>query len=383
VNRIRHIAGKVSALILFAACLPFMQAQQKAVARPQVIGYVFARGRLLSASELSPQKLTRIQYAFLHTKDGELADVPASDAANFVTLIALKRINPSLQVVASIGGGSHSDDFSDIALTPESRARFAASCLRIIAQFHLDGVDIDWEYPAAARPDGKYRAEDKQNYTLLMRDLRAAFDRAAGSAGPHLVLSTATNGKNFFLRNTEMGQVAKYVDTVTLMGYDFYNRSNTTTGNASALYTDPADPKLVSDDGCIRAYLDAGVPAAKLVLGVPFYGHGWKNIAPANHGLFQPAAGSTIFDILYTDIAAADLTPGSGYIRYWDDASAVPYLYNAATHTFITYEDAQSLTRKAAYVREHQLGGMMFWASDGDAHDILLNAINAGLGRKL
>jgi chitinase len=350
--------------------------------QPQVIGYVLARSRHLDVNEIQPRKLTRIQYAFLLPVDGEVSDKLPFDAENLATLVSLKQVSPTLQVVVSIGGGAHSGSFSDIALSSESRSRFVASCLNLLEKYGLDGVDIDWEYPAQPRKDGNFRPEDKHNYTLLLRDLRQAFDSAEPRLHEHLITSTATNGKAFFLHNTEMGEVSHYVDTVNLMGYDFYPGGTKITGNHSALFTEPADPQQVSDDSCIQAYIAAGVPAEKIVLGVPFFGHEWTGVPALNRGLFQPASTKTVDDILYREIVARQLNPSSGYVRYWDKASAVPWLYNEKTGSFVTYDDPESLSLKAEYARSHRLGGVMFWSVEGDSNDVLLDAINAGLGRK-
>ncbi|ADV81238.1 glycoside hydrolase family 18 protein [Terriglobus saanensis] len=370
---------RTSLLPLLAGLLAVPCVRAQRTSSSQIIGYVFSRGQALNANDIAAKKLTRIHYAFIDTRDGALAEPTPMQASDLATLVSLKKINPALTIVVSTGGFARSEDFSDIALTPASRAKFVASCLHLVEAQKLDGIDIDWEYPAFPRPSGRFRAADKQNYTLLLRYLRMAFDTAGRRLHKHLVTSTATNGNRFFINSTELAQVAKYVDTIALMGYDYYDRSDPTTGNHSPLFTDPADPKKLSDDQSVRDYLAAGVPPEKIVLGVPFYGHGWTGVPPANHGLFQPVPKNKMFDVLYTEIAKEKLAPGSGFTRYWNAASAVPYLYNPATQTFITYDDPESMKRKCAYVREKHLSGIMFWAYNGDPDNVLLDAINAGL----
>jgi len=365
--------------ILIVALLFTLPLQAQAPLSSQVIGYVFSRGLAIAPEEIAAKKLTRIHYAFIDTQNGALRTPTAIDAQNLATLAGLKQVNPALTIVASIGGWSRSEDFSDIALTAESRAKFAASCVHLVEQYQLDGVDIDWEYPAFPRASGRFRAEDKQNYTLLLRDLRTAFNAASKQLHRRLYTSTATNGNAFFIDHTELREVAKYVDVIALMGYDYYGGGDKTTGNHSPLFTDPADPKKLSDDKSVRDYIAAGVPPEKIVLGVPFYGHGWTDVPQQNRGLFQPVPPGKVFDILYIDIAKKSLAPGSGFTRFWDEAAAVPYLYNPASQTFITYDDAQSLALKCEYVRKQHLGGIMFWAYNGDLDNVLLNAINAGL----
>jgi chitinase len=132
----------------------------------------------------------------------------------------------------------------------------------------------------------------------------------------------------------------------------------------------------------VAAYLSAGVPAAKLVLGVPFYGHGWSGVPATNDGLYQKATGIPTgtweagkFD--YKDLAANYLTK---YTRRWHDEAQVPWLYNPQTGIMITYDDPQSLGVKVDLVKSRGLGGVMFWELSGDdAKNTLLDAINARL----
>jgi chitinase len=70
-----------------------------------------------------------------------------------------------------------------------------------------------------------------------------------------------------------------------------------------------------------------------------------------------------------------------GFVRYWDATASAPFLYNPAKRTFVSYEDVESIALKCRYVREHKLGGVMFWDYSGDLNGALLNAINIGLGR--
>ena len=347
---------------------------------PIILGYVLGHDHLIQPGEIDAHKLTRIHYAFLYPEAGKVSAAWPTDDANLRTLVALKRTSPNLEVLASIGGGAHSSGFSDLALTARSRQVFVASCMALIQQYTLDGIDIDWEYPGSSTPSHPSRAEDRENYTLLLHDLREAFDHDKLAPHKHLILSTATNGKPFFLHATDMRAASRYLDTIALMGYDDYGPNSTTTGNHAPLFTNLADPTAYSDSRYIRDYLTDGVPAAKIVLGVPFYGYGWHNVPPANHGLFQPVSKGSAFDVTFNELTAHELASDSGFVRYWDQASAVPYLYNAATHTFITYEDAKSLASKAAFVRQSGLAGIMFWEYSGDSNNILLNEIDNDLG---
>ena len=350
-----------------------------AEARPQVIAYVFPKSRVVASAEIAAEKLTRINYAFANIAKGQIIEGDPVDAANYSMLQSLKQRNPSLQVMVSVGGWLWSGQFSDVVLTPASRARFIDSVIVFLRRYQLDGLDIDWEYPGLVGAGNKFRPEDKANFTALLRELRERFDREQGSMHRRLLLSIAAAGSEEYLSHTEMGVDARYLDTVNLMAYDYYEPDDGgVTANHAPLYTDPADPKKVSADASVRAMEAAGVPPAKIVLGVPFYGHVWGKVDAANHGLFQ-SGGPVPNTYAGYDVIASKML-GHGFTRYWDDAAKAPYLYNAALHEFVSYEDPESLALKCAYVRKQGLGGVMFWEYFSDPGGVLLTTIDDGLG---
>ncbi|HBG53862.1 MAG TPA: glycosyl hydrolase family 18, partial [Rikenellaceae bacterium] len=78
---------------------------------------------------------------------------------------------PSLKVMLSIGGWG-SGRFSEMVACDTHRESFARDCRRVVEEFGLDGIDIDWEYPTNQGPGISYAPEDTRNFTLLMRDVR-------------------------------------------------------------------------------------------------------------------------------------------------------------------------------------------------------------------
>lgn len=371
----RSILAMVAVL---AAALP-TTAQVKHTAavpdRPQIIAYLFPRDRVLQPADVAATKLTRINYAFANIKDGVIVAESPADAPNFAMLAGLKQQNPSLQVLVSVGGWLWSGNFSDMALTPESRARFIDSAAAFIRQYKLDGLDIDWEFPGEVGAGNRFRPEDKEHYTLLLQALRRRFDQEQRQLGRRLYLSVAVGSGHDWLEHTQMGLVAKAVDAVNLMAYDFYEPGDESiTGNHAPLYHDPADPKPGSAADSVRDFEQAGVPARKIVLGVPFYGHVWGNVGSVNHGLFQPGSELPRTAPRLQDVGSGQVPPG--FTRYWDAASQVPYLYNDQAKVFVSYEDSVSLAVKCAYVRREGLGGIMFWEYTADPSGALLDTIN-------
>jgi chitinase len=354
------------------------QSAPASAAEPVVAAYVFADGRVLTPGEIDGKKLTRVNYAFANIAQGRMVEGAPADAVNLAALTALKKDNPHLTVLVSVGGWTWSGGFSDAALTPASRSVFIDSVEAFITRYHLDGLDVDWEYPGMSGADNTFRPEDKQTYTLLLKALRRRFDTMAGKLHRPLYLTIAAGASSEFLEHTEMSEVAKYVDTVNLMAYDYYEpEAGKPTGNHAPLFIDPADPKAVSADRSVREFEQAGVAARKLVLGVPFYGHVWGQVPATNHGLFQP--GQPVPNAYATYAAIVSTMLGQGYTRHWDAAASVPYLYNADKQIFVSYEDPESLAAKCKYVKKQHLKGVMFWDYESDPSGVLLDAIDSGL----
>ena len=347
--------------------------------KKEIIAYIFPKDRIIAPQEISAAKLTRINYAFANLQSGQIVEGFAHDAENFAVLNSLKRDNPSLTVLVSVGGWTWSGDFSDMALTNQSRKLFIESAVKFVEKYELDGVDIDWEYPGMAGDNHRFRPEDKQNYTLLLKELRARFDKVQKKLHRHLVTSIATGASTDFLEHTEMDKVQRYVDTVNLMSYDYYVPSwDKTTGHHAPLFTNPADPKKISADRTVNEYENAGVSPEKLVLGLPFYGKSWTQVPDQNHGLFQPGKEAPNTYLPYSALTSLQ---NSGYTRYWDSNASAPYLYNHDTQTFISYDDPESLKKKCEYVIDHKLAGVMFWEYTGDSANTLLGAIDVSLRR--
>ena len=244
--------------------------------KPVIVAYVFAQDNPIHPGEIAAQKLTRINYAFANIKSGRIVNGFANDDQNMTALVALKQENPSLTVLVSVGGWLWSGAFSDMALTKESRGIFIASVVEFVRQHQLDGLDVDWEYPGLPGAEPHFRAEDKQNYTLLLKELRSAFNQETSRTHKRLYLTIAAGASDEFLGNTEMAEVAKYVDTVNLMTYDFTEAGvDALTGHNAPLYANPQDVRHTSSDAAVKAFEHAGVPAAKILLGVPFYARMW------------------------------------------------------------------------------------------------------------
>jgi chitinase len=297
-----------------------------------------------------------------------------SDRANFAVLTGLRKQNPTFTVLVSVGGWVWSSHFSDMALTAQSRAVFIDSVMEFLSRYDLDGLDIDWEFPGMAGASRRFRSVDGENFTQLLKELRARFDEQTAKTHHRLYLTIAAAASNEYLAHTEIGKQQQYLDTVNLMAYDYVEPgADKLTGNHAPLFTDPADARNYSADASVRAFIAAGVPAEKIILGVPFYGHAWGNVPDTNHGFLQPGKPVPNAYATYNAITAKMLE--HGYVRYWDSSASVPYLYNPAQKIFVSYEDPESLRAKCHYVLEQKLGGIMYWNHESDTSRVLLGTI--------
>ncbi len=380
-----HACGRFLVRVATICCvLPTTQAQTP----KKIIGYYYGKGRPdYQFSSVPVQELTHLIYSHaVPSAQGECVLAhPELDVPNLQSLKALRTQNPRLLVLLSVGGWSGSRYFSDVAVTSLARSRFSASCLAIVKQYGLDGLDIDWEYPVTGgKPTDHKRKTDKESFVLLLRQLRSDLDSLKHE--PHLLLTIASSGYHNHLSDLSLEEMAGVLDWFNLMGYDFNEMQPGRTSHHSGLFGWPTAAALNADaikfansDAAVQWYLDHGVPPTKIVLGLPFYGHVWANVPDEDNGLFQPFVGMPGEDgtLSYREIEQVFLP---GYRRYWDDQAKVPWLYNKRTKIMISYEDADSIAAKAKYVVQKQLGGIMFWdLGQDDGKSTLLEAIHKGL----
>lgn len=289
----------------------------------------------------------------------------------------IKGFNPDIKFIISLGGWSNGG-FSEAASTKETRAFFNKSAIELMKKHKLDGLDIDWEFPCSSVSGIGSSPEDKENFTLLLKDLREALNEEGAKDNRYYMLTIAAGADQYFIDGTNMGEAQKYLDYVMLMTYDLRGGFQILTGHHTNLYTPTGDLFRISVDSSVKSFIKAGVPAEKLLVGVAFYGRKWTGVPNVNNGHLQMAAstGGTIID--YTELESEFISK-NGYTRFWDDESKAPYLFNG--DTFISYDDEESIICKADYVKENGLKGLMFWLYDADKTGNLLNAINDGLNK--
>lgn len=306
-----------------------------------------------------------INLAFGHVKENS---VVWDHKNNLDYIKKAKEINPDLKVVLSIGGWS-AGGFSNAATTKEGREQFAKTASEIVKEGNLDGIDIDWEYPCISIAGIDASPNDKETFTLLLKEIREELDR---SFDRHLILSIAAGGDSYFTRCTNMKEAHTYLDYVMLMTYDLRGGFVLHSGHHTNLYMNQADLSVVSADTCVKEYVKAGVPIEKLIMGVAFYSRKWEGVPDVNHGLMQMAETPGYFGPDYGELSK-NYIDKNGYTRYWDDEAKAPYLFNGKT--FISYDDEESIRCKADYVKKEGMLGIMYWEYKCDSTMTLTKVI--------
>jgi len=346
----------------------------KSKTKPVIIGYVGGFRGLIATDSIDVWRLSHINYAFIDIKDNRAwLHNEATDTINLRKLNQLKIINPGLKILISVGGWTWSKNFSDATLTDTSTRNFALSAVSIVSRFDLDGIDIDWEYPGMIGDNNKFRPEDKEHYTLLFKELREGLDSLSRTTNMKYYVTTAVGGSQSYIEHTEMDKVQQYTDYINIMSYDYTGGWDSVSGHHTNLYTSSGDNDQSSTHRSVQAFIDAGVPASKIVMGIAFYGKGWEMESIDNNGLYRKALKSARgggFTYLKDS-----LINKNGYREYWDAAAKAPYLFNPEKKIFITYDNERSVKDKCKYVKKHDLAGVMFWEYNSDKKKYLLNVI--------
>lgn len=360
-------------VVLLAGCSMHAVQQPPRAGHYRVVGYDTAKSAI-HASDID--KIDTLIYAFARPVDGQVTLDPAG-TQRLQGLVALKATHPQLKVVISVGGWTVGG-FSEAASTAAGRQRFSDSAAQLLAVNHADGLDVDWEYPGHSESGIKSSPQDRDNFTLLLKNLRTTLDHAHGHRGAdHYTLSIAA-ADNVFVSGIDLAAVEPSLDWFNMMTYDFVNAMTPTTGHHSGLHASAlASADARSTDRAVEQFLAAGVPPQKLVIGAAFYGREFADVQPANNGLYQPF-GHYVDGHSWPQLKA-DFINRNGYVRYWDAQAQAPYLWNATTHRFVSYDDPQSIAAKADYVKAHHLGGIMYWEQGQDPDGELLDATWRGL----
>lgn len=350
-----NIFNILLASLIFSAVLNCKMAFSQPMEKPMaVIAYYVGDGS--DIGNYKTEQLTHIIYSFLHLKGNKLALDNTNDSIAITRLVALKKTNPNLKIILSLGGWGGCKTCSEVFNTESGRQEFALSVLKLFKEYNVDGLDLDWEYPSIESvPHHQFLPEDRANFTWLIKVLRE-------TVGPSYELSFAAGGFEKYLKHSiEWNKVMPLVNYVNVMTYDLVNGNSIRTGHLTPLYSTPE--QFESTDRAVMFLDSIGVPMQKVVIGIAFYGRTFTGVNPVNNGLYQKGKFNSYIN--YKDFDKI-FSIDAGYQQYWDNKAKAPYAYNAATKTFATFDNLRSVYEKTKYAKERNLGGVMFWELSSD-----------------
>jgi len=367
------------------------QNQQKAKVASQrkVTGYFPEWGVYDAHDNFTPDKidfsqLTHLNYGFGIVKNGEVQIHDTEQGPKLLSQLDEMTEDAGVSYMASIGGWNNSLEgvFEEATATDAGVDKLTNSMLAFMLEWGFDGIDVDWEYPDTDA--------EKTQFTKLMQSLRSKLDAQGKKDDKYYQLSAAvtTNHNNIEFINPTV--TTPLMDSVNVMAYDFHGAFDPITGHNAPLYANSKDAdQKFNSSSAMKEYADTyKVPKNKLLMGIPFYGRGWGNVEPTEiiqglPGLFAPGS-ATVHGAWDDDGQFTGTNPwyllkqkaaGGDYTRYWDRESRVPYLYNAATKEFLTYDDPQSVREKVDFINNEGYGGAIIWDLSGDTPDHELGKI--------
>lgn len=330
-----------------------------------VIAYYAGRTTMIDSFEV--EKLTHLIFSFCHLKGDSLSVSNARDSATIIRMVALKKRNPQLKIILSLGGWGGCKTCSSVFSTRKGRRIFAKSTKDLNKYFGTDGIDLDWEYPVIEGfPGHLYSPRDKPNFTLLINQLRKKL-------GKRNEISFAAGGFNSYIDSSvEWKKVMPLTNRVNLMSYDLVSGFSTVSGHHTPLYSTPQQTESV--DNGVKKLIEAGVPAGKIAIGAAFYARLFQVADTTNNGLYLPAQ---FYHGLSYSRFSDTISVSNGFVQYWDSVAKAPYSFNIERKLLATYDDSESIKLKTDYVISHRLNGIMFWQlADDNFNNGLLDVID-------
>ena len=338
-------------LLLFPLAL---QAKEKII-----IGYL-PLWKEWNIQDIQDSSFNVLQISFLSIKHDQVfleAEYKEKFKNSIEKLQAIKKKNPNLQIVVSIGGWGV-DGFSHAASNKRTRKKFAKSIISTIQTYNLDGIDLDWEFPVHGGGNIIGYTKDKENLTLLLAEIRNELDKIQQKNHKLYSLSVAVSVAPWVVDTIEFKNVLLYADYIGLMAYNLAGGWGQYSGHHAPLFRH--DSNWATSD-IVTALLQEGVDSNQIIFGIPFYGRYLDNVPNVNHGLHQPFSGTAGISSLTYQQITTDYLSNPNFKRYYDKRAKAEFLYSKKQQVFITYMGPKSLKEIMKYVNKQQLLGIMIW----------------------
>ncbi|HEX5001907.1 MAG TPA: glycoside hydrolase family 18 protein [Bacteroidia bacterium] len=374
-------------LILMFFGLPGLMSVAYGQQKKEVMGYYagwkwYDRNKLVNPLTIDYSRYTTIAYAFFQpTPDGTVTCPDPWAEKNLLlgangtsvpkpTLVS-EAHRKGVKVIISVGGWTYSDVFPLIAASPAARKKLARNCSALIKKYGIDGIDIDWEYPGYKKHNGS--GNDTGNFTLLLQEIRSELNKCEQETGKKMLLTAAFGVSPERIDAIEWDKVTGLLDMINLMSYNYSGPWDEYTGHNAPLYSScPENSALTIDHSVCYLTANKQVPAEKINIGLAFFGRAISTDGIS--GLNSHSTGKPDLIQFGSDQGAPEyynIIAKLGLYEYHRDESAeVPYLEGkAGIHSFVTFDDSLSVARKAEFVVNRGLQGVIIWEITGDYLD--------------
>ncbi|KAF7153364.1 hypothetical protein RHSIM_Rhsim01G0042400 [Rhododendron simsii] len=353
-------------LLFLSSKFPFSSAQTWIKS-----GYWLRRSEL-PVTDINSSLFTHLicGFAGLNPSTYQLS-ISSSDAQSFSTFTStVKQKNPTVTTLLSIGGGSvYSWTLPSMVSQSEFRKSFIESSIKTARSYGFDGLDLCWPYLIW----GLNTRYEMANVDALFDEWRLAIEsESANSSGSQLIL-TMTVQLSPYLDNASfpIESIKKNLNWVHVMAFDYYRP---TSWNYTAAFAALYDPGIQwSTESGINAWIDGGLSANKLVLGLPFHGYAWTLVNSNDTAIGAPAKGPAITDdgcMRYKDIKA--YMQGSGAVSEYNAAYVVNYCVIGSS--WIAYDDVEVVKNKVAYAKKRNLLGYFVSQVENDDENWVLSS---------
>ena len=318
-----------------------------------------------------------IHFALVPRSDGTLDDAVNSVTAPAASALVAPAHAAGRKVIISVGGWTSDVAFRG-ATAKTNRSKFISNLVGLMKNRAYDGIDIDWE---------PLLPTDATGYTEFITELRTSLDSI--SPKPLLTAAAAWQPSIF-------AQVKDKFDQVNIMTYDLSGAwQGWVTWHNAPVYDGgnhfPGGGALLpSANAMVDVFIAAGVPAAKLGIGIDFYGYVWSG------GTGMPAGGATgpmqswtVPPSVQANVPYFSLMDTYYQAQYarWDSLAQAAYLSidnaGSSNDKFISYDNEISCQKKVVYAHSKGIGGVILWELGGGyranqpagQRDLLLQAV--------
>ncbi|KAJ6031855.1 class V chitinase [Penicillium herquei] len=331
---------------------------------------------LRSPDDIELVGLTHLNFAFTFFDPStfEISPMTSAAAELYNNFIGLKQKNKGLETWISVGGWSFNDAgntpntqtaFSTMASSSANRRKFIAGLHHFMKSYGFDGVDIDWEYPAASDRGGT--SADTDNFATLVAEMRSSWGTSYG-------ISATLPSSYWYLQGFDVLEMAKSVDWFNFLSHDIHGVWDAT-DSYTGPYIRPHTNLTEIKEGLDLLWM-AGVEPSQVNLGLGWYGRSFTLVnssCSTPNGVCEFSGGgnpgpctNSVGTLSIAEIKA--IQANGAAIESYDSEAAVKWI-TWDSNQWVSFDDGVTMKQKMDAANSLCLGGIVIWSMDMDNAD--------------